>query len=61
MQKWEDSLVVWEEFHHPVEDGEGGNSQTHLRVFNGAGGEASALGFWGRKPTHPPALSHARL
>lgn len=47
MWRWEGSLVVWEEFHHPVEDEEGGSSQSPLRVLNGAGGEAAPLSFGG--------------
>lgn len=61
MQRWEGSLVVWGEFHHPVEDEEGGNSQTHLGVLNGAGGEAAPLSFGERARAHPPALSHAGM
>lgn len=61
MLRWEGSLVVQKEFHRPVEDEDGGNSQSHLRVLNGAGGEAAPLSFGERTRARLPALSPAGL
>lgn len=47
--------MVWGEFHHPVEDEEGGDGQTHLRVLNGAGGEAAPLSSQERTRARPPS------
>lgn len=61
MRRWEGSLVAQGEFRCPVEDEDGGNSQTHLEILNGAGGEAAPLSFGERTRARPPALSSAGL